>query len=127
MRISDWSSDVCSSDLLLPGLLVDQPDQGKLRPPQVASLGCQTFHIACSAYADQRVRCAEVTRAPHTCRVNDRSAIIGTTSRYESPATPGLPTPARASSAQTTVSSTLRSKERRVGKVSVGQCRSRWT
>src|SRR3546814_19575212 len=90
MRISDWSSDVCSSDLLLPGLLVDQPDQGKLRPPQVASLGCQTFHIACSAYADQRVRCAEATRAPHTCRVNDRSAIIGPTSRYATPATSGL-------------------------------------
>src|SRR3546814_3974805 len=78
MRISDWSSDVCSSDL---------------------SLGCQTFHIACSAYADQRVRCAEVTRAPHTCRVNDRSAIIGPTSRYESPATSGLPPPAMAASA----------------------------
>src|SRR3546814_970340 len=86
MRISDWSSDVCSSDL---------------------SLGCQTFHIACSAYADQRVRCAEATRAPHTCRDNDRSAIIGPTSRYEYTDTSGLPPPAMAASAPATCSSTM--------------------
>src|SRR3546814_18555463 len=107
MRISDWSSDVCSSDLLLPGLLVDQPDQGKLRPPQVASLGCQTFHIACPAYADQRVRCAEATRAPHTCTVHDRSAIIGPTPRSEYPATSGLPPPALPASAPPTSSSPI--------------------
>src|SRR3546814_7537907 len=107
MRISDWSSDVCSSDLLLPGLLVDQPDQGKLRPPQVASLGCQTFHTACSAYADQRVRCDAVTRALHTCRVNERSAIMGPTLRYESPDTAGRPPPAMTASASATCSSTM--------------------
>src|SRR3546814_2841696 len=28
MRISDWSSDVCSSDLPLPGFLVDLADRG---------------------------------------------------------------------------------------------------
>src|SRR3546814_17492804 len=71
MRISDWSSDVCSSDLpsdrarLLPDLLsVACTKDGKLRAvqkgqtgaePEYASL-CERLHDSCSAILDLRAR-----------------------------------------------------------------------
>src|SRR3546814_5546494 len=43
MRISDWSSDVCSSDLALPGAQLPQPGVGLV--PQADGLAAEALQL----------------------------------------------------------------------------------
>src|SRR3546814_14362459 len=111
MRISDWSSDVCSSDLIVCTSDADQPtgiDPGSSRRsrrlhlerdkaiemgPDVTMLHCERAHPL-RIIADR-----EFLRHAHAAMALDR--LLG-----DQPAG-------------------LRSEERRVGKASVSQCRYR--
>src|SRR3546814_20691025 len=100
MRISDWSSDVCSSDLLGAEILLHLADE-------TAGEGAQVRHL-------QRV----VRRDDEPKMVAIIFAALGKFLRVEVIAAraeqPGLlPIP--------------RSDERRVGKECVSRCRSRWS
>src|SRR3546814_19862179 len=100
MRISDWSSDVCSSDLL--GLdLLRNPDAHEAAP----WLGL------------------EKRMSPGTAAVNVGAPGFELTPPAIWPALPSArdgPRPARRAS------DSGRSEERRVGKECVGKCSSRW-
>src|SRR3546814_11034546 len=96
MRISDWSSDVCSSDLL-------------------AALGCRRIYAHHHAAPDV----AEALALHHAVDRGDRlgeveAGEVELVVRLAAPVEQPLEAPA------------LRSEERRVGKECVSTCRSRW-
>src|SRR3546814_13873421 len=97
MRISDWSSDVCSSDLLAP--------------PHAAELYGLTLHGTGMEDADHNMtRFVVLAREP----LADLTAIPGplmTTFMFEVKNIPAA----------------LRSEERRVGKECISPWRSRWS
>src|SRR3546814_13689505 len=102
MRISDWSSDVCSSDL---------PQHRQYWQNQ---LRAREDHLPSQERYSPRVcgYCTEPTMKREGRRVRKQGEIIGRT--------------------LTTLSlltnlSLLRSEERRVGKECVSTCRSRWS
>src|SRR3546814_16088318 len=114
MRISDWSSDVCSSDLLYLGNQVDRDITTK----NVAAFGQVTGHLTDSlsliggfrftseqavAHFDRTIPPGDVVLAPnHSYPIHTFGFIIaGATIR--------------------------RSETRRVGKECVSTCRSRWS
>src|SRR3546814_14514420 len=102
MRISDWSSDVCSSDLLLLRLL-SHPQT----PLQIFRLF--SYRTCCTApYRNERsFRYVNVTdKVVHAPSKDNRDLGDGFCSRAY-----GL----------------WRSEERRVGKECVSTCRSRWS
>src|SRR3546814_7897219 len=103
MRISDWSSDVCSSDLRTC-------QRGPLAPSQGGRCrGCH-FHLETSKGA-----------SPYACDParRDRSVISGRyAQRYR------LRVELSGAMDQLCV---MRSEERRVGKECVSTCRSRWS
>src|SRR3546814_20997853 len=115
MRISDWSSDVCSSDLLGRqreqdmrqgrGHLADEAAQLVFGPGGLADL-------------DQRQR-------PLRCRDLDEEVHIGLAESGHGPVEFGLETerPRR----EHAVKGAWRSEERRVGKECVSTCRYRWS
>src|SRR3546814_12558606 len=97
MRISDWSSDVCSSDLL------HQPD----------CVECALFHVLFIHVAskereaiDQHIRCVLLVHLLHTLFEPLNSKHANHTLNYHI---------------------NRRSEERRVGKECVSTCRSRWS
>src|SRR3546814_14574681 len=101
MRISDWSSDVCSSDLHAPGPL---DKTAIVQVPQGAALG----------KAAALLEKAGVLRD---------AGIFRRLSRYL-----GSPDPIRAGEFKIPAhASAARSEERRVGKECVSTCRSRWS
>src|SRR3546814_10554002 len=56
MRISDWSSDVCSSDLHESGLFPEQHVAGiRIAPDPVRRARQHAFEIIGSAWVDQRI------------------------------------------------------------------------
>src|SRR3546814_5292532 len=73
MRISDWSSDVCSSDLQVVGRR-PVPGQGKREAPQPRNFGFDGMRLA---EAEQHALCvggwrAAITPPPATLRPNLR-------------------------------------------------------
>src|SRR3546814_12380784 len=99
MRISDWSSDVCSSDLLAPRLGADaHPVDRGMRGQRAVGLD-RDLEAARVERRDQRVIDLEHRLAPgeHDETMRVRRAP-----------------------------ETLRSEERRVGQESVSTCRSQW-
>src|SRR3546814_12738602 len=99
MRISDWSSDVCSSDLIDPGFRHDQRMfAGLLRVIRL----------------ENDVTCVEIDRvAIHARRL----------ARFQSA---GVAAQLFFDPVRSPIKREMRSEERRVGKECVSKCRSRW-
>src|SRR3546814_16773631 len=102
MRISDWSSDVCSSDLLAPAAAAAECrriDRGKLQR------SCRALSLP--------------GRFPKPAE-----AVLVGIARHLPPAGRR---PQRLSRREGAVEDNARSDERRVGKACVSTCRSRWS
>src|SRR3546814_10972238 len=97
MRISDWSSDVCSSDLALLGRCDDR-----------LHLGSELLEVILPSTTQQGLRC------------DDQSSTAATL------ATCGEQLDLHAGLASARIGTVQRSEERRVGKECVSTCRSRW-
>src|SRR3546814_17324018 len=116
MRISDWSSDVCSSDLLAtPGLDRHSAYVALSRHRDSAQL-----HYGCDDFADQSRLVRTLSRGRAKDMASDymrdfadrRAIMLREPSTRKRELFTGLK---------------LRSEERRVGKESVSKCRSRWS
>src|SRR3546814_21137139 len=100
MRISDWSSDVCSSDLGCDHLILNdavtaqQPDAG-IEQKQANGLAVPDVHIGDGAVVQYPVADQQIELLVHVKMGNAKI--------------------------------TPRSEERRVGKACVRTCRSRWS
>src|SRR3546814_10883921 len=155
MRISDWSSDVCSSDLFLPH--PHHPGGGRRNPlsvtPRRHHRTAQCHALARRHAADRRIIFR--TAAPHAFRRATAGASLapavtrGSAARAPHPASqadlfgpsllPGLAyrdaiiTPAEATALIAGIAAAgltpfpFQSVERRVGKECVSTCRSRWS
>src|SRR3546814_11790892 len=103
MRISDWSSDVCSSDLLAPGM-----NHGPLLAGDVLQAGpgpeVPELHPVAGGSVEIDQRVARHLSGPEDEQVGPRAA--------DQPIRP---------------QAAVRSEERRVGKECVSTCRSRWS
>src|SRR3546814_15804036 len=100
MRISDWSSDVCSSDLVVP-------DDGQTTRPgfdEDVSEGLEKRHVE-----------EHVGRTVEGGHVGRRKA--------EPPEAPGQ----QFGGQRLAIATERRSEERRVGKQCVSTCRARWS
>src|SRR3546814_14375980 len=97
MRISDWSSDVCSSDLDLNGDL-GTVERGSARIRHQSQAG---------SFADLGERCSCLF--PDVVATDDIVRVLGGQLEVE------------------VVEAVIRSEERRVGKECVSTCRSRWS
>src|SRR3546814_18997894 len=104
MRISDWSSDVCSSDLVSPGLTLPSLDQTAAEFATVARENLLQRPIDAEAIGDA---VAYLLEAPS---VTGQNLFVDNGQRF-------LP---RTSDAM------FRSEERRVGYECVSKCRSMW-
>src|SRR3546814_1850815 len=114
MRISDWSSDVCSSDLLRhPGITLAQliQDRGAI-PHDLAAFVAEQLGLHVTELANYAAR--DQTMTDHVRELAARLGLRGPT-RADIPFM--VEAAARA---------LLRSEERRVGKECVSTCRSRW-
>src|SRR3546814_15686374 len=98
MRISDWSSDVCSSDLGLSSASGSVSQKGQRQPPGRGGRG------ECFRCLDQRFSREGVSRS---CLPAIESEIGRAKSRTRTPL------------------HAIRSEERRVGKECVSKCKSR--
>src|SRR3546814_18326716 len=104
MRISDWSSDVCSSDLEVVGALLEIVDQPARRADQDVDAAFDTrplLFVAGAAVADRHAQ-ATLRAQPHRIIVNLHRKFAGGRENE-------------------------RSEERRVGKGCVSTCRSQWS
>src|SRR3546814_15283448 len=99
MRISDWSSDVCSSDLLVDAVIVDLGEDDLL---------FQAHGIIATAVEAGRRHAAEIADARHGDRDQAVEEFI------------------HAFAAQGDLAAD-RSEERRVGNECVSTCSSRWS
>src|SRR3546814_16564657 len=104
MRISDWSSDVCSSDLLV----AVPASRGSYRIQPIDGAASQPGRIG-SARAAQNQFVTEIIRLKHI----DAVAAVETLRPLVSP--------------QGSLTANRRSEERRVGTECVRTCRSRWS
>src|SRR3546814_19753757 len=103
MRISDWSSDVCSSDLLALDPVMRQVVGGRAVEAQAASASQMgRFETETLALAAHRAALADLN-GQWIDRVHDRNGL-----KY------------------IVLDMDRRSEERRVGKECVSTCRSRW-
>src|SRR3546814_2253655 len=106
MRISDWSSDVCSSDLAGSALVVTRAKEPPLSNSKSTFSAQPSGSRACAA----------------------KSLWIVMESCYEKDGETACPgRAARVRQASCIYNSGTRSEERRVGKECVGTCRSRWS
>src|SRR3546814_15567483 len=96
MRISDWSSDVCSSDLVLTHLHYDHVGNFDRFPNATFHLQETELHYAVGRYM-------RYPRLAHSFEVEDVCGIV-----------------------RLNYARRVRSEERRVGKECVSTCRSRW-
>src|SRR3546814_14007095 len=112
MRISDWSSDVCSSDLLVSSLLA------------VAALAMSIRTPVCLPAPEQDVFQPVFTAAGGRRRKPVR-AFCRTTARNLNHASTTIFAVLQERALRAT--SLMRSEERRVGKECVSTCRSRWS
>src|SRR3546814_13101254 len=111
MRISDWSSDVCSSDLL------DDGPNGKPRAIKFDNiLGNVAFSSDAPPFRPRGEREQELT-------------LIELYAAIHHPGSTGINPPRLVSEfhARLVRALSLRSEERRVGKECVSTCRSRWS
>src|SRR3546814_6065333 len=122
MRISDWSSDVCSSDLILQQFTLDigavereVPAQHP-RPPARAD-----FRGPCALRVerDERRELRQLDEAGEF----DRAAVVA----IELHAGRRLEQQAELGREGVEIGAAIRSEERRVGKECVSTCRSRWS
>src|SRR3546814_15035157 len=115
MRISDWSSDVCSSDLLLD--LGGQDQRWELLADPIGN-DKQAVRIVdrTALRAAEKMRVDFVANASHELRT-PLATLIGFIETLEGPAVEDADARRRL----------LRSEERRVGKVGVSTCMSRWS
>src|SRR3546814_12574624 len=97
MRISDWSSDVCSSDLLRRDVL---------------AAGIGVAFVQALPGAQQGAGAVDVDGTAFQCKINGLAITV----REDSQPVQALDDAVA-----------LRSEERRVGKESVSTCRSRWS
>src|SRR3546814_11299166 len=109
MRISDWSSDVCSSDLaeIVFALVVEDVREVERGHPgsKIETVGRSTENLAVLVFADPGADGGASFGISRKCRVPDLHKIsIGNRNMLEH---------------------VERSEERRVGKECVRQCRSR--
>src|SRR3546814_17702861 len=117
MRISDWSSDVCSSDLEEDARLLSFLDEGfdaivATSPQFMTALGIKTDYDKLNDYTDaqnQRVLAMEEAQLAEMKAAFDYDAL----------------SPAGQLSYR--LFENERSEERRVGKECVSTCRSRWS
>src|SRR3546814_14585357 len=110
MRISDWSSDVCSSDLtilLAQGVLNHQPRIPQETHDRGVAYGLIRYCPICDAYEVRGKRVAVLGCSEHG------AAEAMFVSHY--------------SESVTLLTQEVRSEERRVGKECVSTCRSRWS
>src|SRR3546814_19787198 len=103
MRISDWSSDVCSSDLLKPSITVRQGEARKV----IREIIAQTPDIAALVLA------------------TTNSGAPGPLVRYFASSDGGLPVPLMLVPGGLDTEA-IRSEERRVEKECDSTCRARW-
>src|SRR3546814_13809195 len=103
MRISDWSSDVCSSDLMIVAS-ADKPDRTSARVT-ISDRQIEITHLGRGLSSDYLFRLAELREGMEAAALQ---RALGLTPRE---------------------SDVLfwRSEERRVGKECVSTCRSRWS
>src|SRR3546814_11870804 len=102
MRISDWSSDVCSSDLALR--------------PVIAPAGASAAAVAGVAQPTEEEAIAAVRRH----RLFSGTSLANATLKL------GDCSPGGVGPGVTCMTQLKRSEERRVGKECVSTCRSRW-
>src|SRR3546814_13146848 len=107
MRISDWSSDVCSSDLIRIWPAVARSDQPHIDKPEIEHRPRRLADVFAQLRADEDDGGRLRQRAAH-------------------PFPASLTEPAKSQKSLASVTS-LRSEERRVGIECVGTCRSRWS
>src|SRR3546814_11240651 len=110
MRISDWSSDVCSSDLL----------RARLTAEMIGALG--------AAFADDKPALGRATQTLVRLRAYETDIIlaqIGLLEADEAAEARGQQSEAFQRTVTDLVAAT-RSEERRVGKECVRTCKSRW-
>src|SRR3546814_12718767 len=120
MRISDWSSDVCSSDL---GLRVQLLDRAGPTPPVLADgddydLRVYALAPSCIAFLERLGVWCEIAAA--------RSSPYQAMQIWEHDPRAALRFDASDVRA-TQLGTIVRSEERRVGKAGVRTCRSRWS
>src|SRR3546814_15504261 len=115
MRISDWSSDVCSSDLALLGVFGQREERlehtvgvvdQRLRDAVVADAGKTPLAVGRAEFVDEGLSVLRAGRMGESADVECRDS-----GRH----------------ARTLVWIGCRSEERRVGKECVSTCRSRWS
>src|SRR3546814_12139020 len=99
MRISDWSSDVCSSDLMLRQ--IDEAREGQRHAERALAKAQRRHEEQQTELTELRLRYREQLQ-----KLEQQRTQIETL---------------------TTERQTLRSEERRVGKECVSTCRSRWS
>src|SRR3546814_14059724 len=100
MRISDWSSDVCSSDLDILGSLIE----------------------ASNSYAEDLSSGLEDGTYEDTANLDDVEIAIATARKILDSKSARFTQPSVKGAEQK-----MRSEERRVGKECVSTCRSRWS
>src|SRR3546814_18660568 len=116
MRISDWSSDVCSSDLARHDQAHQAHDQEGAEARQVALRG-----VAVKAEATECGRACKEGRSDRRARVNEEDRRQRQAHRH------GIgPVNALGCAFRQAIDAEARSEERRVGKDSVRTCRYRW-
>src|SRR3546814_8553525 len=114
MRISDWSSDVCSSDLLEGTIRTFKPD---MRDEVFVGLANMAEHIAAANGAQVELQIPAGDGTP--VLVNDPALTARAHDSLVRAAGPGKVIEVDPI--------TGRSEERRVGKECVSTCRSRWS
>src|SRR3546814_16847455 len=115
MRISDWSSDVCSSDLMAFSSEQGQGIQAGLDRPGGAALVAPTGVQVPPGIAFRQVNLHLRTRFKRRCNQQGRPQQIL-----------GIPGLSDRIGGKRQSHGALRSAERRVGKECVSTCRSRW-
>src|SRR3546814_20592090 len=113
MRISDWSSDVCSSDLTLPAEATDDP----------ATIGPVDFALFAVKLWDTETAAAQ-------CRplIGPDTAVVSLQNGVDSePALARILGAGHVVAGVAEISAAHRSEERRVGKECVSTYRSRWS
>src|SRR3546814_18273170 len=111
MRISDWSSDVCSSDLII-SLAVAEGADGVKVGTVIALLAAEGEDTGAAPSKPAKAEKSEKAQA--------------TESKPAAPQPRPAPELAKSADASSIASEKARSEERRVGKEGVGACRSRW-
>src|SRR3546814_18111360 len=116
MRISDWSSDVCSSDLLTRHLQAFANRCGLATRQRIPLMGLHVPHFGAAAIRGQRIE----TNAADAQHIH-RTAVDIDALDTQRAAVVDFDLVSLEDAAE------FRSEERRVGKECVSRCRSRWS